>query len=216
MLDEKRRKRAVAFVDKVHLIYLALLPAWATGVTLSTYGYRFPFLIFLGGIVVGRVYLAVVVHYTRPATSLGVALLTLLDGPLWAAGAQLTGRPTVSFAVDAFLVDGIAIWIAIAWLAVTTSCPTREQRVATLILAAIAVGTVCSLFWPYLREILWGQWLGIGWLLLGIGEAVVAHHYLLEKDDVVVRDERFALPYLVIFLLVWIAAMSIGMVTYEL
>ena len=208
-------QRTLACLDKVHLIYLALLPAWATGVTLAIYGHRSPFLVFLGGIVVVSVYLAVIVHYTRPATSLGVALLTLLDGPLWAIAAQFTGGAAVSFAVDAFLVDGIAIWIAIAWLAVTTSRPTREQRTATLAFAAIAVGTVCSLFWPYLRDVLWGQWLGIGLLLVGIGEAVVAHHYLLFKDEVV-RDERFTLPYLIIFIAVWVAAMIVGMVIYEL
>ncbi|MBN2394486.1 MAG: hypothetical protein JXR84_27380 [Anaerolineae bacterium] len=205
----------LAFLDKAHLIYLALLPAWATGVTLATYGHRSPFLIFLGGIVVVAVYLAVIVHYSRPATSLGVALLALIDGPLWAAGAQLSGRGAASFAVDAFLVDGVAIWIAIAWLAVTTSRPTREQLVATLAFAVIAVGTVCSLFWPYLRQNLWGQWLSIGLLLMGIGEAIVAYHYLLEKDEVV-RDERFTMPYLIVFIAVWVASMIIGMVVYEL
>lgn len=211
------RRRLLAFLDKVHLIYLALLPAWATGVTLATYGHQSPFLILIGGIVAVGVYLAVIVNYTRPATSFGVALLTLIDGPLWAASAQLTGRFAASFAVDAFLVDGVAIWIAIVWLAVTTSRPTREQRVATLVFAIIAVGTVCSLFWPYLRENLWGQWLGVGVLLLGIGEAVVAHHYLLDKDEIV-RGERFTMPYLIIiiFLFVWIAAMMVGMVIYEL
>jgi hypothetical protein len=214
MFDERFLQRILLFLDRAHLIYLALLPAWATGVTLATYGHRFPFLIFLGGIVIVGVYLAVIVNYTRPATSLGVALLTLIDGPLWAVGAQLTGGGAASFAVDAFLVDGIAIWIAIVWLAVTTSRPTREQRVATLVFAIIAIGTVCSLFWPYLRENLWGQWLGIGLLLLGIGEAVVAHHYLLEKDDVV-RDERFTMPYLIVFISVWVASMIIGMVLYE-
>ena len=209
------RQRTLAFLDKAHLIYLALLPAWATGVTLATYGHRSPFLIFLGGIVVVSVYLAVIVNYTRPATSYRVALLTLADGPLWAAGAQLSGRLGASFAVDAFLVDGIAIWIAIVWLAVTTSRPTREQRVATLVFAAIAVGTVGSLFWPYLRENLWGQWLGIGLLLLGIAEAIVAHHYLLDKDEIV-RGERFTMPYLIVFIAVWVASMIIGMVVYEL
>ena len=107
------------------------------------------------------------------------------------------------------------VYIAIAWLAVTTSRPTREQRAATLAFAVVAVGTVCSLFWPYLRENLWGQWLGIALLLMGIGEAVVAHHYLLAKDEIV-RSERFTMPYIIVFLFVWIAAMIVGMVVYEL
>ena len=209
------RQRILAFLDKAHLIYLALLPAWATSVTLATYGHRFPFMILLGGTVVVSVYLAVIVHYTRPATSLGVALLTLLDGPLWAIGARFTGGDAISFAVNAFLVDGVMIWIAIVWLAVTTSRPSREQRVATLVFAVIGVGTVCSLFWPYLRENLWGQWLGIGLLLLGIGESFVMYHHLLKKDEVV-RDERFTLPYLIIFISLWVASMIIGMVVYEL
>lgn len=205
----------LVWLDKAHLIYLGLLPAWATWVTLSAYGHRFPFLVFLGGIVIVSVYLAVVASYTQPATSTGVALLTLFDGPLWAASARFAGRPISSFAVDAFLIDGVAIWVAIAWLAVSTSRPTRGQRVATLFFAAAALMTASSLFWPYLRANLCGNWPSLGWLLLGTGEAVAARHFLLEKDDVL-RDTDFSMRYILVFLLLWLAAMIGGMVAYEL
>ena len=212
---ETHRPRILAFLDKAHLIYLAVLPCWATWAVLREYGARSPFLLFLGGIVLFSVYLAVISSYTPPATSVGVALLTLLDGPLWAASARITGRETLSFAVDAFLIDGLAIWIAIAWLAVATSRPTPEQRSATLVFAAIAVVTAGSLFWPYLRDTLWGNWLGMGWLLLGIGEAIAAHHYLLAKDHVL-RDADDTAWFIIVFLALWLVAMIAGMAVYEM
>jgi hypothetical protein len=76
-----RTRRAV---ENLHLVYLGLLPALATFSILVVYGRLAPLLLFVGGIVAVSVYLAVVIGYTRPANSLGVALFTLLDGPLWA------------------------------------------------------------------------------------------------------------------------------------
>lgn len=208
-------RHALAFLDKAHLLYLALLPSWATVAILKAYGHRYPFLLFLGGIVLVSVYLAVVASYTRPAPSIGVALVALLDGPAWVVATRLAGRETVSFAVEAFLVDGVAIWIAIAWLAVSTSRPTPEQRRATLVFTAIAVATAGTLVWPYLRDHLVGNRLSLGWLILGIGEAVVARHFLLEKDDVL-RDGDFTMWYIIVFLFLWIVAMSVGMILYEM
>ncbi len=201
-------------IESARLVYLGLLPALATFAVLTVYGHRFPFLVFLGGIVVVSVYLAVVVSYTR-SSSPAVALFTLLDGPLCALLAQLAGGNPYSFAIDSFLVDGITIWLAIVWLAVTTSRPTKEQRISTVFFALAAVGTVFSVFWPYARESVWGEWGKLCWLTIGIVEAIITHHYLLKADEVA-RDEDVSVPYIVILLFVWIAALIAGNVLHEI
>ena len=99
--------------ERAHLVYLGLLPALATFAVLVVYGHPFMFLVFLGGIVAVSVYLAVVVSYTCSPSSLAVALFILLDGPVCAALAQLSGGNPYAFAIDSFLVDGVAIWAAI-------------------------------------------------------------------------------------------------------
>jgi hypothetical protein len=100
-------------VENVHLVYLGLLPALATFSLLLVYGHSAPLLLFFGGVVAVSVYLAVVISYTRPANSLGVALFTLLDEPFWAVLSYAAGGVLFSFAIDAFLIDGVAVWLAI-------------------------------------------------------------------------------------------------------
>jgi hypothetical protein len=202
-------------VENVHLVYLGLLPALATFSVLLTYGHPFLLLLFFGGVVTVSVYFAVAASYTRPASSLGAALFVLLDGPFWAALSYVAGGALFSFAIDAFLIDGVAIWLAIVWLAISTFRPTRGQRIATIGFALIAVGSVLFAFWPYLCENVFGDWVRLLFLVLGIVGAFVARHYLL-KVDKVVRDTISSAMYIVILLFVWIAAFSAGNVLYEL
>jgi hypothetical protein len=201
-------------VERLHLVYLGLLPALATFSVLVIYGHPAPSLLFIGGIVAVSVYLAVVISYTRPVRSLGLALLILLDGPLWAALSHASNRAPLSFAIDAFLVDGIAIWFAIVWLAVSTSRPTKEQRAATVGFALVALSTVLLTFWPYIREHVWGEGMRPFWLAAGIVEAVIVRHYLLEVDEVV-RGEMTSAAYILVLLFVWIVAMSAGNIIHE-
>ena len=202
-------------VENVHLVYLGLLPALATFSVLLAYGPPSLILLFFGGVVAISVYLAVVASYTRPTNSLGVALFVLLDGPFWAALSFAAGGVLFSFAIDAFLIDGVAIWLAIVWLAVSTSRPTRGQRIATIGFALIAVGSILFAFWPYLCENVFGDWVRLLFLVTGIVEAFIARHYLL-KADRVVRDTTSSAMYIVILLFVWIAAFSAGNVLYEM
>jgi hypothetical protein len=213
-----RTRRAV---EVLHLVYLGLLPALATFSILVVYGHPAPALLFVGGIIAVSVYLAVVIGYTRPTNSLGVALFTLLDGPLWAVLSRSVKRASMSpavnvfsFAIDAFLIDGVAIWIAIVWLAVSTSRPTREQRIATVGFALVAVGSTLFAFWPYVRENAWGEWTRSFWLVTGVVEAVVARHYLLEADKVM-RKEMVSMVYILILLFVWIVALCAGNIINE-
>jgi hypothetical protein len=202
-------------VENMHLVYLGLLPALATFSVLVNYGHPAPMLLFLGGVVAVSVYLAVVASYTRSTNSLGVALFVLLDGPFWAALSYAAGGVLFSFAIDAFLIDGVAIWLAIVWLAVSTSRPTRGQRIATIGFALIAVGTVLFAFWLYLYESVFGDWLRFLFLVMGVVEAFVARHYLL-KVDKVVRGTMSSARYILVFLFIWIAATCAGNVLREL
>ena len=202
-------------VENVHLVYLGLLPSLATFSLLVNYGHPAPTLLFFGGVVAVSVYLAVVASYTRPTNSLGIALFILLDGPFWAVLSYVAGGVLFSFAIDAFLIDGVAIWLAIVWLAVSTFRPSREQRIATIGFALIAVGTILFAFWPYLCENVFGDWVRLLFLVIGIVEAFVARHYLLKVDEVV-RDTISSAMYIVIFLFIWIVAMCAGNVLYEM
>jgi hypothetical protein len=213
-----RTRRAV---EILHLVYLGLLPALATFSILVVYGHPAPLLLFVGGIIAVSVYLAVVIGYTRPANSLDVALFTLFDGPLWAVLSRSVKETPIppainafSFAINAFLIDGVAIWIAIVWLAVSTSRPTKEQRIATVGFALVAVVSILFAFWPYIRENVWEKWTQLSWLVMGVVEAVIARHYLLEADEVV-RKEMVSVAYILILLFVWIIALSAGNIVNE-
>ncbi|HID64751.1 MAG TPA: hypothetical protein EYP49_18695, partial [Anaerolineae bacterium] len=63
------KSRLVHTINRVHLIYLGLLPSLATFVLLRRYGNRWPFLIFIGGVALVSVYLTVVYHYTHLPSS---------------------------------------------------------------------------------------------------------------------------------------------------
>ena len=209
------------YIGQIHLIYLGCLPALATFVILTTYGYFSPALLFVGGIIVVSVYLAVIASYTTSsARSIGLALLILLDGPVIAAVSQSAAiaqsgtLSTFAFAIDAFLIDGLAIWSAIVWLAATTDRPTSGQRTATIVLTIIAISIVLSVCWPYLQANIFGHPLRAVWLVIGIGEAILARYYLLEADEVQ-QDEVTSAGYIIIFLLIWLVAMIVGNIIYE-
>jgi hypothetical protein len=202
-------------VENVHLVYLGLLPVLATFSLLVVYGHPAPTLLFLGGVVAVSVYLVVVFNYTRPTQSLRVALFVLFDGPFWALLSILAGGSLFSFAADAFLIDGVAIWLAIVWLAVSTSRPSQGQRIATVGFALFAVSSLLFAFWPYLREQVFGEWVRLLSVGVGIVEAVVARHYWLEVDEPV-RDGKKCTEYILILLSAWIVAFCVGNILYEM
>lgn len=152
---------------------------------------------------------------THTTNSLGAALFVLLDGPFWAVLSCAAGGVLFSFAIDAFLIDGVTIWLAIVWLAISTSRPSRGQRIATIGFALIAVGSVLFAFWPYLCENVFGDWVRLLFLVLGVVDAFIARHYLLKVDHVV-RDTISSAMYIVILLFVWIVAFGVGNILYEL
>ncbi len=206
--------RAHRLADKAHLAYLGALPALATLAALWRYGSPVPMLIFLGGVALVGVYLGVVISYTPPTRSLRLALLALLDGPVWLALSPAADVTPTSLAVENFLIDGAAIWLVIVWLAVSTDRPTREQRIATIGLTLAALGVLALLFAPYVREQLWGNWWRIGWVFVGFVEAAVVRYKVLEADHVL-RGEDTSAFFIVLWIMVWVGAMIAGMILHE-
>ena len=176
----------VRIVNRIHLIYLGLLPSLATWALLWRYGYPWPFLLFIGGVAMTGVYLVSVYHYTPLPSSLPGSLWVLCDGPLFALAAQgatLSGRNiTLSSAIEGFLIDGLALWLTILLLTLLSSRPSPGQRVASLGLGGVVLGVILSLFWPYVSETLWGSWMRVGWLLGGMVEGMLARYRLMQAE----------------------------------
>lgn len=192
-------------LHQLHLIYLGCLPAVATWIAISSSPPRFPILIFLGGTALVGVYLAVVGSYTPPSTSISFALFTLVDGPVIAA---IGNQELSAILLDAFLIDSITIWLAIALVATTTDRPSPDQQIATYGLTLVAISTIALLFWSHITTNLFGQGT-IWWLLIGIIEGLVTRYIAFEKEAVM-QHHDFTAFYIVIFIWVWIIAMMGG------
>ncbi len=205
-----------SLLERAHRSYLGLLPALATFALLRQYGHPAPFWLFLGGIVAVSVYLAAVAHYTPPPDSIGQGLLVLLDGPLWLLAAQLIPeRPVLAlgFAVETFVLEGSAVWLAILWLALTSPWPTRGQRWASVGLMLVAAGVIGALAWPYLQAT-YGAGLRGFWLLAGILQAVIVRVKALRYGPRSTRDADASILYLAGCIGAWIAALSLGIVLH--
>lgn len=206
--------RAHRLADKAHLAYLGALPALATVAALWAYGNPASMLIFLGGVALVGVYLAVVVSYTPPSRSLRLALLALVDGPLWLALSPAATTTPLSLAVENFLIDGAAIWLVIVWLAVSTDRPSREQRLATIGLTLAALAVMWLLFGPYVRQQLWGEWWRVAWVFVGFVEAAAVRYAMLERDHVL-RGEDTSAFFIVLWIMVWVGSLIAGMLLHE-
>lgn len=207
-------RRITQLLGVVHLSYLGILPAAATFVLLRQYGHPFPFLIFLGGVVAVSVYLAITASFTPVPQNLGIMIFMLLDGPAFIALAQSGTNLSFSAAIDSFMVDGLAVWLAIFWLAITTGRPTKEQKIGTIFFAVIALGTVASICWPYLLGEILTQREKPFWLSLGLIEAVLVYYHLLQADEGK-RPTDFSAPFIGVFVMIWVFAMFAGTATHR-
>jgi len=208
--------RITTTLGYAHLVYLGLLPALATFSLLFLYGHVAPLLLFLGGTVAVGVYLAVIITYTPLSTSPGWALLILLDGPAWVVlSLRSTGVTPFAFAIEGFLVDGTAIWLAILILAVRSSIPTHHERMASIGFMVAALAATAWLVWPYYRDALLAQWVSQLFLALGILEAIVVRYKVLKRDEVL-RNDNATLWYVIVLLLVWVLSLILGNVLHEL
>lgn len=205
MLKERLHK----LIDTAHFIYLGLIPSAATYFSLLKYGTGYPFLVFIGGIVLVSVYLAVVASYTKESKSIWVSLWVFLDGPVFAILSNHNNPAFPAFFIDSFLIDGVSIWMAIMWLAVSTDRPTKAQRSGTLILGLVAMAAVIVSFYGYLNGQIFMSALRSAGLLIGVIETVMVYHFIL-KMDIVYRDSTAASKYIIVFIMIWLAAMIGG------
>ncbi len=208
------RNRVVDIVNWLHRLYLGLLPSLATFVLLRRYGYRWPFLLFVGGVALTGVYLAVTYYLTPLPDSVPRSLWVWLDGPLFAVVAQGVGSIDLVFFIEGFFIDALALWLAILLLALLSSRPTSGQRTRSLGISVGVLGVVFSLFWPYVTETLWRDRLRMVWLLVGIVEGVVARYLLLQTEKTVQTDEEKGILYIALLLLLWVGALSAGLMLH--
>ena len=203
--------RVVKIANQVHLIYLGLLPSAATFVLLLTYGHRAPSLLFIGGVVLTAVYLAVTYSYTRLPTSIPASLWALLDGPLFALAAPKAVTVPFPFAVNGFLIDGMAFWCAIIVLALVAPDPLPWQRVASVGLGLLALAALASLAAPYVGQAVGSAGWAAAWLLVGILEGIALIYPLLRSGDLVRSDVDGAGTYIAVMIVIWVAAMCAGL-----
>ena len=205
------KSRLTLTVGLLHLVYLGLLPALATFGLLYTYGYPGPLFVFLliGGAAAVGVYVAVLFYYAPRPTSLGWELLVLLDGPACALLSLYARRVfPLGFAVEAFIVDGTAVWLSILVLA-----HGRALTHAATGWMLLALAATTSLVWPYFRYELWGQWVSLACLVGGAVEAAVVRFRQLERDEGARSPDKITV-FIVILVLAWVASLISGNVLY--
>ena len=216
MPDSAPESQLASMIGYTHLVYLGLLPALATFALLYRYGHAAPLALFLGGTVAVSVYLAVTIYYAPQPTSAGRGLLILLDGPAWVLLSLFSrGGDPLSFAVEGFLVDGTAILFSILVLATWSGKPTRGQRLGSIALMVGALAATTSLFWPYLRDVLWQHPLSMVLVGAGLIESTFVRFGAMNREQTARTDENKNAGFITVMLLVWVAAMIAGNVLHE-
>lgn len=208
-----KKMQFVHLVNRVHLIYLGVLPALATFALLCDYGYRRPFLLFIGGVAMAGVYLASVYHYTHLPSSLPMSVWILFDGPLFALAAQGFRNFNLSFVIEGFLIDGLALWLAMLALTLVSPLPTPGQRAASLGIGLVVLGVMLSLFWPYVSG-MWRDRLWLMWLVVGIVEGGIARYRLLKSGAAVRLEDDGTILYIALLVMLWVIAMNVGLVVH--
>lgn len=199
----------------LYLVYLGILPAWATFAVAYTYGVPYPLLIFMVGVAAVGLYLTVTFSYAPLPTSwLGVAFVAL-DGPLILWLSNFGEADWLGHGVESFVVDGTAVWLAILFVTFTSSLPTDEQRLASAGIMITCVSVFIFFFWPYLSQMPAQRW---WWLLAGLAENVLVSFRLLSSNEPV-RDamdgDRYLKYFLPLFFL-WLIALFAGNVLWEM
>lgn len=197
-------------LGRVYLVYLGILPVLATFATALRYGARFPMLVFMGGVAAVGVYLAATYSYTHLPARLLPLLVMLFDGPLFVLAALRDGFHPLAFAIEGYLVDGTAIWLAILVLAAASPLPSPGQRAASIFFMAAALAVTTSLFGPYIRDHIWGDGLHPAWLLAGIAEASLASFVIFRNEDVARQDDGSIL-YIAGLVMLWVFALFAGL-----
>jgi len=204
-----------AFFARFYLIYLGALPALATFAVLWVYGYRWPFVLFLVGVAAEGVYLATVMSFTPIPKSLPWLLLALLDGPIFVLISLRNNFHPLAFAIEGYLIDGTAVWLSILFLAVISDLPVRGQRIASITIMLVILGMISSLFWPYWRDYLWGEWYRIFWLVAGIVQATWINFRQFLNTEIQRQESDGGILFIVGLLFLWLLTMFAGIGLHE-
>jgi hypothetical protein len=121
----------------------------------------------------------------------------------------------LAFAIEGFLIDGSAIWLSILFLAFVSPLPTREQRIASIMIMLVILGLMGSLFWPYWQDFLWGNWERIFWLIVGIVQATWLNYGRFQRTEVLRQESDWSILFIVGLLMIWLIAMIAGANMYE-
>jgi hypothetical protein len=202
------RTRLIQAIDKVHLLYLGVLPSLATGAVLRAHGFFPPFLLSIAGVAGVGIYLAVTYSYTPAPSSPLAGLWMLLDGPFFVLlGGRGAQAVPLGFAIEAFFVDGLAIWSAILWLALVSWKPRPGQRVASIAILVAVLWVTGTLFGPYVRDVIWGRWLLVGSLIAGFAEGAYVRIQVPDAEAVVRVSGDQDILYIAGLLMLWVGSM---------
>jgi hypothetical protein len=202
-----------------NLLYLGLLPAAATFWVVFQYGS--PGLSLLGefaravvgvtGVVAVAVELAALVTYTRFSNSVWAALLVLLDGPLLALLSASSTQGMAQVAVQAFLIDGTAVWVAIGLLSLTTDQLEGGARLIPFGLSVVVLASLAALFGPYLAHELPHTFQGMASLVGGLIWATAVNLHMLSTDKVARNgNDGSVTAYLVAFSVGWLVVYGVA------
>ncbi len=110
----------------------------------------------------------------------------IIDGPIFAIIGTLSGLNIGDVLIATFLIEVVAIWGSIGYLALSTSRPTFGQMIASTILSVICIGGIVILYWAagffnYERY----RYLP---LIFGVIESIGIKYWILYKDEVVTES----------------------------
>lgn len=201
-----------------NLIWLGLLPAIATFGVVWRYGSpELPglgettrALIGIVGFAAVAVELAVLVTYTRFPSSMLTAILVLVDGPALALLSCRSDPTVFDFAVRSFAIDGTAVWLAIAVLALRTRKLVGRRAVPVAIML-VMIACTFGLLSPYLAHDVPRTIDSLAPLGGGLVWSSVVNYRVLASDEVV--REGGAGPtmgYLLGLAVLWLVAYGVA------
>ena len=194
-----RSVRIAHLLGWANLHWLGLLPALAIfgGTRLGAAGIgAVNVVLFFGLVIAVLAYLAVVYGQNDLPDSPWTALLLLLDGPLFALLALPRGASLPAFGVQAFLVDGVAVWLAVL-LTAWTRRDMVEMPGSVTGLALFAIASILALASGYIARVLGHHHVDVALLATGVAWCTFSHSRTLLSRGPTSGAEVHRVPLLV-------------------
>lgn len=209
---------AASALGWINLVWIGLLPAIATFGVVQQYGgpglggsgeSARPVIAIVGFAAVA-VELAALVTYTRFPSSVLTAIFVLVDGPALALLSCRSDPSVFDFAVRSFAIDGTAVWLAIAALALTTRKLVGRRAVPVAIMAGMIACTLAVLA-PYLAHRVPRTFDSLGPLVGGLIWSSVVNYRVLASDEIVREGGSGAsMGYVLGLAALWLVAYGLG------